>query len=144
MKIPYDINSFLNVGENKRDLFHLIRKGIEDIQRGDNTVIFSSCNSYVEMNGSTIKERPELASTHAEADYMFPTYARLESNALIRSRSGDIDVIASLAGQEDLPEKLFVDNGSGSGRKVIQPSLCELSSDERTTLIGFHSFTGND
>ena len=144
MKIPYDINSFLAVGENKRDLFDLIHKGIEDIQRGDNTVMFSSYNSYVETNGTTVQERPELASTHVEADYMFPTYARLESNALIRSRSGDIDIIASLVGQEDLPEKLFVDNGTGSGRKVIQPSLCELSSDERTALIGFHSFTGND
>ena len=92
MKIPYDINSFLAVGENKRDLFDLIHKGIEDIHRGDNTVMFSSYNSYVETNGTTVQERPELASTHVEADYMFPTYARLESNALIRSRSGDIDI----------------------------------------------------
>ena len=106
--------------------------------------MFSSCNSFIEMNADSVQERPELVTTHVEADYMFSTYARLETNALVRSRSGDVDIIASLVGQNDLPEQLYIDNGTGTGRKMIQPSLCELSSDERTALIGFHSFTGND
>ena len=144
MKIPYDINNFLAVGENKKDLFNLIRKGIEEIPRGDNTIIFSFTDSFVEMTSDGVYERPELATTHVEADYMFPTYFRLENNALIRSRSGDIDIIASLVGQKDLSDEIYVDNGNGTGRTIIQPSVCELSSDERSALIGFHNFTGND
>ena len=89
-------------------------------------------------------QRPELATTHVEADYMFLVYCRLEDNELIRSRSGGIDIVASLVGQTDLSDEIFVDNGTGTGRKTLQSSLCELSSDERSALIGFHNWTGND
>ena len=96
------------------------------------------------MTKDDVKEIPDMASTHVEADFMFPTYSRMENNVLIRSRSGDIDIIVSLVGQEDLPTELYVDNGTGSGRKILQPSLCELTLQERSAVIGFHAFTGND
>ena len=144
MKIPHDINNFLAVGENKKDLFHLIRKGMEEHPRGDATIMFSSNESFIQMTENDVKEIPGMTSNHVEAHFMFPTYSRMENNVLIRSRSGDIDIIASLVGQQDLPTELYVYNGTGSGRKILQPSLCELSLHERSAIIGFHAFTGND
>ena len=53
-------------------------------------------------------------------------------------------IVASLVGHQDLPDSIYIDNGTGAGRKLLQPSMCELNSDEREAIIGFHSFTGND
>ena len=89
-------------------------------------------------------EREELACQHNEADFMFALYSRMEEDVLIRSRSGDVDILASLVGHQDLPESIYVDNGTGSGRKLLQPCMCDLSSEERGATIGFHAFTGND
>ena len=144
MKIPHDINSFLSVGENKIDLFRLIEKGIVEQDSGDTTFLLSSKGRMVEVRQNASTERDELACQHMEADFMFALYSRMEENILIRSRSGDIDIIVSLIGHQDLPESIYVDNGTGSGRKLLQPCMCELNSEEREALIGFHAFTGND
>ena len=144
MKIPHDVNSFLAMGENKKDLFQLIQRGIEEQPLEDTTVLFSGKGKMTEVRGSATADRVDLACHHAEADYMFALYSRMEEDILIRSRSGDIDIIVSLIGHQDLPESLYVDNGTGSGRKLLQPSLCELNSEQREALIGYHAFTGND
>ena len=144
MKIPFDISSFLAVGENKKDLFQLIQKGIGEQKLDDTVILFSGKGTMTEICESSTIVRNDIACQHSEADYMFALYAREEENVLIRSRSGDTDIIVSLIGHQDLPESLFVDNGTGSGRKLLQPSLCELSSEQRSAIIGFWSFIGND
>ena len=68
----------------------------------------------------------------------------MEEDILIRSRSGDIDIIVSLVGHTDLPISLYLDNGVGSRRSLMQPSLSELCEEEKVAIIGFHAFTGND
>jgi hypothetical protein len=144
MKIPYDINNFLSVGENKKNLFELIQRGVEEQELGETKVFFSKKGSMTELSNNTKVERSNLACNHIEADYMFALYCRMEDDVLIRSRSGDIDIIVSLVGHEDLPTSVYLDNGTGSRRSLIQPSLSELCGEEKAAIIGFHALSGND
>ena len=144
MKIPHDINNFLAMGENKTNLFSLIKRGIVEQTTGDDVILFSSKGKMTEIRENSQTEREDLACQHIEADFMFALYSRMETDVLIRSRSGDVDIVASLVGHQDLPDSIYVDNGTGSGRKLLQPSLCELGVEERDAIIGFHSFSGND
>ena len=39
---------------------------------------------------------------------------------------------------------VYVDNGAGKNRKVMDLSSCNLSKDQKKALLGMHAFTGND
>ncbi len=61
MKIPHDVNSFLAMGENKKDLFQLIQRGIEEQPLEDTTVLFSGKGKMTEVRGSATVDRVDLA-----------------------------------------------------------------------------------
>ena len=40
--------------------------------------------------------------------------------------------------------KIFIDNGSGKNRKLPELNLCDLTDQQKKSLVGMHAFTGND
>ena len=87
----------------------------------------------------------ELRTNHKEADTKI-YYHNEETVCVVRSSSGDIDIpVIHLANQmPNLP--VYVDNGEGKNRKVLDLSSCSLSKDQKKALLGMHAFTshGND
>ena len=63
---------------------------------------------------------------------------------MVRSPSGDIDILALFLGHDfgDIP--VLVDNGTGKSRKVIDITSSTLPNIEKQALIGLHAFLGND
>ena len=63
---------------------------------------------------------------------------------MIRSPSGDTDIIVlALALIDDLV-KVYFDYGNGKCRKLMWLGAVGMKDEEKKTLVGFHSFTGND
>ena len=61
---------------------------------------------------------------------------------VIRSPSGDTDIIVLAVSLVQEREKVYVDNGNGKNRNNIQ--LRQLAVKDVNSLIGFHAFSGND
>ena len=40
--------------------------------------------------------------------------------------------------------QIFIDNGSGKNRKLLELNLCDLTDQQKKSLVGMHAFTGND
>ena len=63
---------------------------------------------------------------------------------MIRSPSGDTDIIVlALALIDDLV-KVYFDYGNGKCRKLMCLGAVGMKGEGKKTLVGFHSFTGND
>ena len=80
---------------------------------------------------------PELTSDHEEADTKLVAFLRASqlppgSTAMIRSPSGDIDIITLFVCHDFSDTQILIDNGSGKNRKIID------------ALLGMHAFFGND
>ena len=146
MKLPYDINKYLSVGKNKEELFNIIKDAIKsDYMRKDCTVYFCLRDCY-QLKKNEVILRPDLFSDHEEADTKLIAYAKLaNSSVMIRSPSGDIDVIALFSFHfSNSNVKVYIDNGTGAQRKLIDVSSCGLTLDQSSALLGLHSFSGND
>ena len=64
---------------------------------------------------------------------------------MIRSPSGDVDIIALFLYHDMfISANLFIDNGVGAQRRVLDISSSNLSTEKRKALLGLHSFSGND
>ena len=63
---------------------------------------------------------------------------------MIRSPSGDIDIITLFIGLHFSDTQILIDNGSGKNRKIIDATSSGLSPDHRRALLGMHAFSGND
>ena len=63
---------------------------------------------------------------------------------MVRSPSGDIDILALFLGHDSGDIHVLVDNGTGKSRKVIDigtsPTLPNI---QKQALIGLHAFSGN-
>ena len=151
MKVPHDFSSFLRNGENKEMLFNLIQKAIEE---GRNylmgkTVFFSNkfqCTKISAYNKSVIEE---LGSDHEEADTKLVALARAANISpgdaiMIRSPSGDIDILALFVAHDFGPVRVLIDNGTGKARKIMDVSSSTLDLEKKKALIGMHAFSGND
>ena len=68
-----------------------------------------------------------------------------EKNVLIRSPSGDPDIIVLCVSLlYTYKERVFIDNGTGKSRKLIWLGGINLSHEKCKALLGMHAFTGND
>ncbi len=94
----------------------------------------------------------ELASNHEEADtkvvflldHVLQRYGQ-HSRVILRSPSGDVDIpIIVYGNQLDTDLRIFLDNGTGKSRKVLDMNSSQLSSVQKRGIIGFHALTGND
>lgn len=104
MKVPYD---FLRIGDNKEMLFNLIQQSIEDDRKslGEKVVYFSNAVGCKKITRNEVEVSHELTSDHEEADTKLVALARSSplqpgNTVMIRSPSGDIDIIALFLGHE--------------------------------------------
>ena len=145
MKVPYNINSFLSVGQNKEDLFNLIKTAI--VETPTHLKILFCFRDCVEITNGVERKRPDLICDHEEADTMLVAYAFQvgEDGILVRSPSGDIDIITLFVHHEmALDTDIFIDNGTGTQRKMLDISSCDLPIGQRKAILGLHSLSGND
>ena len=155
MRTPADFKKFLNNGDNKERLFEIIEEvWIQNKHLfGERIVYFargSKC-TMITQNGST--NISDLETDHEEADtkiaYLIQHAVRDNEGqrmvCTVRSSSGDIDIPVILLGMDTNDNvDIFIDNGSGNNRKILDLQACQLSSLQKKALVGLHAFTGND
>jgi hypothetical protein len=131
MKIPHDLIKFLSVGENKERLFNLILEGLTDEKDklGSRVVYFSKITS------TNVNIGESLRCTHEEADRKLV--------ALVRSPSGDIDILCLFLSQK-FNFNIYIDNETGANRKISDLYSTSLSAVQRKAVLGVHALTEND
>eukprot|EP00794_Sanderia_malayensis_P012447 gene12447-13734_t len=154
VKVPNDISGFLSNGENKERLFNLIMQMWmeEKYKLGKKVIYFSSKINCHLISKEECKVVEELACNHEEADtkvvflldHVLQRYGQ-HSRVILRSPSGDVDIpIIVYGNQLDTDLRIFLDNGTGKSRKVLDMNSSQLSSVQKRGIIGFHALTGND
>ena len=157
-EIPIDFSlSFLMCGENKTRLIELIFQSMEDekdevpdlLQKEE--IVISREEVCRKLNSIEILEFETLLPNHEEADTKVIVHAIEylssinEKNVLIRSPSGDADIIVLCVSLlYTYKERVFIDNGTGKSRKLIWLGGINLSHEKCKALPGIHAFTGND
>ena len=64
---------------------------------------------------------------------------------VVRSHSGDTDIpVLFIALFADTDQTIYLDNGHGNHRKVLDLESCEMTIPMKKALLGLHAFTGND
>ena len=63
---------------------------------------------------------------------------------MVRSSSGDIDILVLFILHQFEGKNVFIDNGVGKNRKIIYISMAMLSSQQWHALAGVYAFSGND
>lgn len=156
-KLPRDFTAFLSNGENKTRLIDLIlsvlvskRESILGSLKSE-VVYFSSYQKCTLVTKEDTTEVPELSTKQEEADTKVILHAHhaLRNNesgtVIIRSHSGDIDItVLALSHFIGDGARVVLDNNTGTYRKVFRMSDIDLTPAQKTSLIGFHAFTGND
>ena len=151
MKVPSDFDNFLRNGDNKKMLLNLIEQSlIEGRKRlGTRKVYFSNAELCHVIESSQSQVVPELTSDHEEADTKLVALVHAAQithgqSVLIRSPSGDIDILVLFLMHPCDNIRFLIDNGTGKCRKVIDVSSTGLSLMERHALARMHAFSGND
>ena len=86
---------------------------------------------------------PNLNSDHEEADtklvaLVCAANVPSEESIMVRSPSGDIDILTLFVVHDFRDTRVFIDNGSGKNRKIIEVTSSQLSAEEKKALIGVH------
>ena len=63
---------------------------------------------------------------------------------MIRSPSGDIDILTLFVANDFGGVKVLIDNGTGKHRKIIDATSSALDTEKKKALVGLHAFSGND
>ena len=151
MKVPYDFACFLRNGENKEMLFNLIQQSLEEGRKelADKTVYFSNKSHCTKITQDEVSIIEGYASDHEEADTKLVALA-LAANVppgdtiMVRSPSGDIDILVLFVAQDFGAVKVFIDNGTGKSRKIVDVTSSTLDQEKKKALIGVHAISGND
>ena len=156
MKVPLDFAGFLRNGSNKEMLFDLIQQSIEEDRANleDRTVYFSNKRICImikedQYRGDQVTVLPNLNSDHEEADtklvaLVCAANVPSEESIMVRSPSGDIDILTLFVAHDFRDTKVFIDNGTGKNRKIVEVTSSQLSAEEKKAPIGVHAFSGND
>ena len=154
VRIPSDFKGFLANGKNKERLFELIEEVWVDnsFRLGDRVVYFARKDTCLKIGREEVAPVHELQTNHEEADtkisYLLHHALRQnngqETVSVVRSSSGDIDIPIILLANEIDNLKVFIDNGTGKARKILDLTSCDLSRAQKQALLGMHAFSGND
>ena len=151
MKMPYDFAAFLRNGSNKEMLFNLIQQAIVDgkSSRQGRTIFFSNERDCMMINEDQAILVPSLSCNHEEADtklvaLVCAANVRQGDSIMVRSPSADIDILTLFVSHNFGDITIYIDNGTGKNRKIINVTSSELSAREKIALIGLHTFSGND
>ena len=94
---------------------------------------------------------PQLCSNQEEADTKVILHAKHatessdEGIAIIRSHSGDIDIaVIALSHFIEDADRVILDTNTGKYRKTLGLDQIDMTKEQKSSLIGFHAFTGND
>ena len=156
-KIPRDFNKFLSNSENKQKMVSIMfdvmeqdRCKVLDLLR-TNKLILAGDNFCKVLTVSTAEDFTTLINNQEEADtkvvlHSHQAIEEYETNrVLLRSPSGDTDILVLIISLlYDFKNRIVIDNGVGSSRKLIWLGSIDFSSSRLNSLLGFHAFTGND
>ena len=125
---------------------YLIHSSAKEQSQDDRSIFFCYQNRCVKISAAGTLAFPGLANEYEEADYMFVAYPVIEEgNIMIRSPSGDVDIIAMLVGHMDkISATVYIDNGTGKSRKVFKLISCTLSPENAILLWGCMLIPGNN
>ena len=145
MKIPSDFEAFLRNGENKESLFNLIERSIIE-SKGDlqeRTIFFSNKAQCSKTTSHDVTIVDELQSDHEEADTKLVALVKTanlprDKSVLIRSPSGDIDILVLFVAYQFDGIKMLIDNGTGKERSMIFHRVVSPFSGKRHSLACTH------
>ena len=156
-KVPRDFKAFLNNGDNKTKMIEIMFQVIIDCKAKvlnllrTSELLLSKENYYKSISLLAVKDVPELQTNQEEADtrVILHTLHIASSDAdistTLRSPSGDTDILVlAVSLLHQFKDRVYLDNGIGSNRRVIWLGSIDFSEQRRKALIGFHAFTGND
>ena len=135
MKVPFDFTDFLRNGDNKSMLLNIMEQTlVEDKEQLRNRTVYFSNKSHCRMISSTFTNIiPELASDHEEADIKLvalvnhSAHIAPNQNVVVRSPSGDIGILVLFLMHSLENIRVYLDNGTGKSRKVIDMNSSGLS-----------------
>ena len=155
-KIPRNFSEFLKNGENKTRLIELIKDVLiankEDVLRNLScqSIFFSMDKICYHITASTVEIDDELSSNQEEADtklllhYKHAFDSSGDKSVIVRSPSGDVDInILFLSLFTEKLDKIYLDYSTGKARKYFKLASIDMSDEHKSSLIGFHAFTGN-
>ena len=124
-----------------------IEEGREDL--GERVIFFSNKSECKKITVNEISLSNELASDHEEADtkliaLVLAADVTPGDAVMVRSPSGDIDILLLFLAHDFAGVQVLIDNGSGKDRKVIDITSSTLPDEQKKALIGMHTFSGND
>ena len=154
-KLPKDFQAFPRNGENKNRLKDLLCETISSstnralVTLQTAVIYFSKENSCVRVNASQVTTMDELSSNQGEADTKVISYSAhaintTEGSIILRSTSGDTEIMILAINVIDTSKRVLVDHGNDKNRKSVWLNSIDLDDNIRAALIGFHTFTGND
>ena len=134
MKVPHEFAGFLRYGSNKEMLFDLIQQSIEEDRANleDRTVYFSNKRICTMIKEDQVTVLPNLNSDHEEADtklvaLVCAANVPSEESIIVRSPSGNIDILTLFVEHDIRDTKDFIGNGTGKNRKIIEVTSSQLS-----------------
>ena len=156
-KIPREFNKFLLNSENKQKMISILFNVMEEkrikvmnILR-TNKLVLAGDEYCKAITVATVEDFTTIVSNQEEADtkvvlHSHQALQESESNQiLLRSPSGDTDILVLvLSILHEFKDRIVIDNGTGNSRKLIWLGSIEMSNSRINSLLGVHSFTGND
>ena len=138
-------------GASKETLFSLIEVELKEAKKniGDKVIYFSNVNHCLKITQHVAVVVTEKSSDHEEADTkLVPLIgaANIENGktVMIRSPSGDIDIIMLFIHHEFDGITILIGNGVGKSRKNIDMSTSLFCQQKFNVFAAVHAFSGND
>ena len=143
--------NFLRNGQNKvKCYFNLLkmlslrRKRSRMIQRCITLKNLINNKSWcTKITSENVSRIDSYASDHEEADTKLIALVSYNT-VLVRSPSGDIDILVLFFPHQFENKRVLIDNGTGNNRKIIDMNSTTLTQLQRQALAGMHAFSGND
>ncbi len=147
---------FLKNGDNKECMSEIIEEVFVDMKSTlEERILYfatsGTCSKITKEHSSKIQE---LRTVHEEADSKVVYLVKHASTnadtnqhkiCVVRSSSRDTDIPIILLSCFTIENThVFIDNGTGKSRRLLDMEACNLSRQEKKALVGFHAFTGND
>ena len=155
MHTPADCKTFLNNCDNKERLFEIIK---EDWIKNrclldERTIYFARGSICTKIARHRSTEKGDSETDHEEAHtkiaYLLQHAVKCRPKEqqivfVVRSSSDDIDILVILLEIETRNNiDIFIDNGSGKSKKMLDLRACTLSNLQNRALLGLHAFKGN-
>ena len=125
--------NFLRNGQNKEMLFNLLEDAmIEEKQNLHQVTMYFSNKSWCTKITSTIASRiSSFLNEHEKADTklvaLVNAFNSSGNTVLVRSTTGDINILILFLLVEFENKRVLIDNGTGSSRKIIDTSFSNLT-----------------